>query len=161
MTSDPALPELELHLQSACPFDALTESQAYALARACLQHVGQAYEMDHESLELTLRFCPAEESQRLNAQYRQQDKPTNVLTFAYGIDPQTLCLRADILLCVPVLHKEAEAQQKPLHDHAAHLWVHGILHALGFDHIKEDEAREMETLEVAILKDFHIGDPYA
>src|SRR5690625_4932465 len=112
-------------------------------------------------IELTVRFCTAQQSRQLNAEYRQQGKPTNVLTFTYGIHPQNNCLTADILLCVPVLQDEAHAQQKSIPDHVAHLWVHGILHALGFDHIKEDEAQEMETLEIEIFKDFHIQTLYA
>ena len=162
MTEHPLpLPQLQIDVQYAQPFEALTKKELQALAEATVRRVTQDYQLDCQMIELTVRFCTAQQSRQLNAEYRQQDKPTNVLTFTYGIHPQNNCLTADILLCVPVLQDEAHAQQKSIPDHIAHLWVHGILHALGFDHIKEDEAQEMETLEIEILKDFHIQNPYA
>lgn len=127
---------------------------------ACLQTVANHYELSYEQVTLTLRFCDKEESQELNNEYRQQNKPTNVLTFAYGVDPDSQSLSADILVCVPVLQDEAQAQNKPLLHHTAHLCVHGVLHALGFDHINEDEALEMESLEAEILARFKIPNPY-
>ena len=101
----------------------------------------------------------AEEGQRLNAQYRQKDYATNVLTFEYGIDEHGV-LSSDIIICTAVVEKEAAEQQKPFSHHAAHLCVHGVLHALGYDHIHEADAEEMEALEVDILTLLAIPNPY-
>ncbi|MDY0309655.1 MAG: rRNA maturation RNase YbeY [Castellaniella sp.] len=108
---------------------------------------------------LTLRIVGAEESRTLNATWRQRDYPTNVLTFEYGADPSGLIL-GDIVLCLPVLEREATEQGKPLLHHAAHLVTHGVLHALGHDHIEADEAARMEALEARILAAQGIPNPY-
>lgn len=112
-----------------------------------------------QALDLTLRLVDAEEGRALNREFRQRDYATNVLTFEYGADPDGTA-RGDIILCVPVLHKEAAEQHKPLLSHATHLTVHGVLHALGHDHVDADEARVMEGLETAILAGMGIPDPY-
>src|SRR5690606_31301148 len=83
---------------------------------------------------LTLRLVDADEGRELNHSYRGRDYATNVLTFEYGVDPDGTA-SGDIVLCVPVLHQEAIDQRKNLLDHAAHLTIHGVLHALGYDHI--------------------------
>ena len=108
---------------------------------------------------LTLRLVDAEEGRHLNHEFRQKDYATNVLTFEYGVDPDGVA-GGDIVLCLPVLHREAAEQHKTVLDHAAHLTVHGVLHALGYDHIDPNEADEMEALEVAILHKMGIADPY-
>ena len=109
--------------------------------------------------ELTLRLVDAEEARALNHSYRQRDYATNVLTFEYGVDPEGTA-SGDIVLCVPVLHQEAAEQGKPLLAHAAHLTVHGVLHALGYDHIHDEDAEDMEALETRILASLGIPDPY-
>src|SRR5690606_25302660 len=109
--------------------------------------------------ELTLRLVDAQEGRALNHSYRQRDYATNVLTFEYGVD-ESGTASGDIVLCVPVLHREAAEQGKPLLAHAAHLTVHGVLHALGYDHLEEDDALEMEALETRILAGLGIPDPY-
>ena len=108
---------------------------------------------------LTLRIVDAEEGQALNAAWRERDYATNVLTFEYGADPSGLIM-GDIVLCLPVLEREATEQGKPLLHHAAHLVTHGVLHALGHDHIDPDEADHMEALETRILAAQGIADPY-
>lgn len=109
--------------------------------------------------ELTLRLVDAEEGLALNSSYRERDYATNVLTFEYGVDA-TGTASGDIVLCVPVLHREAQEQGKPLLAHAAHLTVHGVLHALGYDHLDDEEAETMEQLETRILASLGIADPY-
>lgn len=110
---------------------------------------------------LTLRFVGEAEGRALNAQYRGRDYATNVLTFAYeDAAPPGEPLSADIVVCLPVVLREAREQSKTPRDHLAHLVVHGTLHAQGHDHEDDDEAREMEALETAILRRFRIADPY-
>lgn len=108
----------------------------------------------------TLRFCDEIEAKQLNKQYRDKDYATNVLTFEYGIDA-TGTLSGDIVICIAVLEKEAIEQQKPFLHHAAHLCVHGVLHALGYDHIIETDAEDMESLEIDILQQLEIPNPYS
>lgn len=155
-----SLPKLSLSVQYAVPFEVAPRAQVRRWVTACLQVLAQDYELSYNEVILTLRFCDSQESQTLNFEYRDQNKPTNVLTFAYGVAPDSQCLSADILVCVPVLYAEAEAQGKPVLHHTAHLCIHGVLHALGFDHIDEQEALEMEALEARILQRFKIANPY-
>lgn len=111
--------------------------------------------------ELTIRFVDATEGQTLNRDYRGKDYATNVLTFAYTEDEASEVTQADIILCTDVLEKEAGEQKKPVLDHAAHLIVHGVLHAQGYDHEEDEEATEMETLETEILAGLGFSNPYA
>ncbi|MES2536466.1 MAG: rRNA maturation RNase YbeY [Pseudomonadota bacterium] len=111
--------------------------------------------------ELTLRFVDAEEGRVLNRDYRGKDYATNVLTFAYGEDQDEGVTQADIILCTDVLQREAAEQKIPVESHAAHLVVHGVLHAQGYDHETDDEAAEMEALEIGILAGLGLPDPYA
>lgn len=114
-----------------------------------------------EQAELTIRTVANEESQQLNRDYRGKDKPTNVLSFPFDSDiPLPLPLLGDLVICVPVLEAEAKEQNKALLDHWAHLVVHGTLHLLGYDHIEEQEAEQMESLEIRILHSLGIDDPY-
>jgi probable rRNA maturation factor len=114
--------------------------------------------------ELTIRFVDAAEGQALNRDYRAKDYATNVLTFAYneGEDiADDAPTQADIILCSDVLEQEAQQQHKTLEEHAAHLVVHGVLHAQGYDHEDDEEAAEMEQLERDILEALGYPDPYA
>lgn len=109
--------------------------------------------------ELTLRFVDTEEGRLLNRTYRGKDYATNVLTFAYAEneeDPVT----GDIVLCCPVVEAEAREQRKPLEAHYAHLIVHGVLHAQGYEHEEDAEAEEMEAIETETLQALGYADPY-
>ncbi|SAL17884.1 16S rRNA maturation RNase YbeY [Caballeronia terrestris] len=109
--------------------------------------------------ELTIRFVDEDEGRTLNRTYRQKDYATNVLTFAYAEsedDPVT----GDLILCCPVVEREAGEQGKPLAAHYAHLIVHGTLHAQGYDHDDETEAEEMESIETDIMRALGFSDPY-
>jgi probable rRNA maturation factor len=114
--------------------------------------------------ELTIRFVAAAEGQDLNREYRGKDYATNVLTFAYneGEDyDEDEPTRADIILCTDVLLREAAEQKKTVEEHTAHLIVHGVLHAQGYDHEEDEEAAEMEGIETEILGELGYADPYA
>lgn len=111
--------------------------------------------------EVTVRFVGEDESSQLNGDYRGKHYPTNVLSFPFECPPGIeLNLLGDLVVCVPVIHQEAEQQKKSVSDHYTHMIVHGLLHLMGFDHIEEAEAQEMESLEIAILSRLGIDDPY-
>ncbi len=109
---------------------------------------------------LGVRIVNAAEGRRLNREFRGKDYATNVLTFVYH-DPGADMLEGDLVLCAPVVAKEAREQRKALQAHYAHLTVHGVLHLAGMDHERERDARKMEAREVAILASLGYGDPYA
>ena len=109
--------------------------------------------------EITVRIVGAEEGQQLNRDYRQKDYATNVHTFDYTQEPM---VTADLVLCAPVVEREALEQNKGLEEHYAHLLVHGTLHAQGWDHeTSAADADEMEAYETALLKELGFADPYA
>jgi probable rRNA maturation factor len=113
--------------------------------------------------ELAIRFVDADEGQTLNREYRGKDYATNVLTFAYNEGAEIADdepTQADIVLCTDVLQREADEQKKTVEEHAAHLVVHGVLHAQGFDHETDEEAEEMEQLERDIMEALGYPDPY-
>ena len=109
--------------------------------------------------EITVRIVGTEEGQTLNRDYRGKDYATNVLTFDYTQEP---VVTADLVLCAPVVAREAQENGKTLQAHYAHLLVHGTLHAQGWDHETSDEdAQEMEAYETDILRGLGFADPYA
>ena len=114
-----------------------------------------------QDTEIVVRIVDEQESAELNEQYRHKSGPTNILSFPVdlpeGID---LDLLGDLVICAPVLEKEALEQGKPLAHHWAHIIVHGVLHLLGYDHIGDDEAELMEAKEITILNTLHINNPY-
>ena len=115
--------------------------------------------------QITLRFVDTDEGKTLNRNFRSKDYATNVLTFAYnegedGTLDENEATQADIILCTDVLQREAAEQNKPLEFHAAHLVIHGVLHAQGYDHESDEEAEEMETLEIEILAALGFPNPY-
>ncbi|MCE9686280.1 MULTISPECIES: rRNA maturation RNase YbeY [Shewanella] len=114
-----------------------------------------------DEAELTIRLVDAAESQSLNHSYRGKDKPTNVLSFPFEAPPEIeLPLLGDLVICVEVVENEALEQAKPLEAHWAHMVVHGCLHLLGYDHIEDAEAEEMESLETQLIESLGFTDPY-
>ncbi len=166
-------PQMSLSVQLA------TAASRIPVDRAQLRRwVRSALERD---AALTLRFVDEVEGRALNKAYRGRDYATNVLTFAYDDDAQAPGdargraaaaadargaarfeppVRGDIVLCMPVLAREARAQRKPLRSHLAHLVIHGVLHAQGWDHETLAEAQRMERRETELLRRFRIDDPY-
>lgn len=150
-------PKLNLSIQYAEPAENLPRWRLRRWVQAALTKATQRSAIARVSL--TLRLVNAEEGRELNYQFRNRNTATNVLTFEYGIQPDST-LMADIVLCVPMLYQEARAQHKTIHAHAAHLTIHGVLHALGYDHQNDREAQEMEHLEAQILAQLGFTDPY-
>ena len=151
--------QLRLSVQYPYAIDAPTRAQVRRWVRSTLG----ALAGDRPSLmaaALTFRFVDADEGRALNRTFRGKDYATNVLTFPFDDAPSTT-LVADVVVCMPVLAREAEEQGKTLHDHCAHLVVHGTLHASGHDHETSKEAVAMEALERRVLARFRIADPYA
>ena len=150
-----ALPALTLSLQFGDLQDAALHRAAlprHTVAR-CIRHALDA------DAEITVRIVDAEEGQALNRDYRGKDYATNVLTFDYATEPLVM---ADLVLCAPVVAREAAELKKPLAEHYAHLLVHGTLHAQGWDHeTSEADAEEMEARETQILRGLGQPDPYA
>lgn len=116
---------------------------------------------DRHNAQLTVRIVGTEEGTELNSQWRGKPGPTNVLSFPCdGIEGIAPNLLGDIVICAPVVAREAEEQGKPVQAHWAHMLVHGTLHLLGYDHQKPAEAAQMEQLETDILRKFGYADPY-
>jgi probable rRNA maturation factor len=131
------------------------------LSRTRVQRwVAHALCKTHEADQITLRIVGESEGRELNRSYRgkAKDYATNVLTFDYQREP---FLAADIVLCAPVIAREAKSQGKTLEEHWAHLIIHGILHAQGYDHeTDERDALEMEALEVLLMQSLGYANPY-
>ena len=112
-------------------------------------------------VELTIRVVEIAESQQLNLTYRGKDKPTNVLSFPFEAPPEVeLPLLGDLVICAKVVEQEATEQNKPLNAHWAHMVIHGCLHLLGYDHIIDEEADEMESLETQFVEGLGFTNPY-
>lgn len=136
-----------------------TESDVQSWAQAALKGI-------ITDAEMCVVIVDNDESQALNLQYRGKDKPTNVLSFPFEV-PEELAQFdeighpiGDLIVCAPVVAQEAIDQNKPLMHHWAHMIIHGCLHLMGYDHIKDDEAEVMESLERQILATLGINDPY-
>lgn len=148
---------VELDLQIAPEAAGAELPSAAALRRT----VRAALAGRRERAALTIRIVGEAESQALNAAYRQRNQPTNVLSFPYENPPgMTLSLLGDLVLCAPVVEREARVQGKAPAAHWAHLVTHGVLHLLGYDHVDEQQAQAMETLEIAILDTLGYANPY-
>ena len=121
----------------------------------------QAAWLQQQPSEVTIRIVGSEESRTLNHQYRGKDKPTNVLSFPFEAPPGiTMPLAGDLVICAPVVEKEAEDQHKGPVAHWAHMVVHGMLHLQGYDHIEDKDAEVMEELEIRLLTQLGFTNPY-
>ena len=153
---------LDIELQWGIPEQKMpTLEQCEAWVQASLQEPRSS-----EPVEMTIRIVDAEESQTLNREYRDKDKPTNVLSFEFEQPPglvelgEGLPYLGDLVICAEVVRNEAEQQGKSLESHWAHMIVHGTLHLQGYDHIEDNEAEEMEALEIEIMHNLGYPNPY-
>lgn len=150
---------VQLDVQYACESEqdlpAVQDFQTWADLALC----------DNVDAEVVIRIVDEDESRELNHQYRGKNKSTNVLSFPMEL-PQELAAVADenmlgdLVICAPVVAREAAEQNKPLQHHWAHMVIHGMLHLQGHDHIEDDEAAEMESLEIKLLQQLGIANPY-
>jgi probable rRNA maturation factor len=131
--------------------------------RRWVEHAASAQDFDSD-VEIAVRVVDEPEMRMLNRDYRNQDKPTNVLSFpagaVEGLPAGVKHALGDIVVCAAVVEREATAQGKATGDHWSHMLVHGVLHLLGHDHMSEPEAAAMEKLERTILASLGIADPY-
>lgn len=130
------------------------QMQIQAWVDAALEGFGQ-------DTEIVIRIVDETESAQLNEQYRHKKGPTNILSFPFEVpEGIELDLLGDLVICAPVVAREAAEQHKQPAHHWAHIVVHGVLHLLGYDHTGDDEAEQMESREIEILKKMDINNPY-
>ena len=154
MSHPMTLPQLTLSLQFG-RFDGVAAHRAALPRHKVARWIRHALQADGE---ITVRIVDALEGKVLNRDYRHKDYATNVLTFDYAQEP-VVC--ADLVLCAPVVAREAQENGKTLEAHYAHMLVHGILHAQGWDHeTSAEDADEMEALETDIMRKLGFADPY-
>ena len=145
-----------IDLQIACE-----QESGLPTAEQIEQWATAAVQPQSDEVEMTVRIVDEPESHELNLNYRGKDRPTNVLSFPFECpDEVELPLLGDLVICRQVVEREAQEQEKPLMAHWAHMVVHGSLHLLGYDHIEDDEAEEMESLETQIMTGLGFADPY-
>jgi len=148
----------EIEIQHASNATEIPDEDAFRLwVKTTLAFVNY----DKPQAELTIRLVDEEEGKQLNQQWRQKPYPTNVLSFPFDAPPDIeLFLLGDIVICVPVVIREAQEQKKSLSAHWAHLVIHAVLHLLGYDHIESQQAHIMESLEINILQQLNYPNPY-
>jgi len=145
-----------IDLQIACE-----QETGLPTAEQIEQWATAAEQPQRDEVEMTVRIVDEAESHELNLNYRGKDRPTNVLSFPFECpDEVELPLLGDLVICRQVVEREAQEQDKPVMAHWAHMVVHGSLHLLGYDHIEDDEAEEMESLETQIMTELGFADPY-
>ena len=163
------MPELDIQVSvedAGWPDEAVLEAVTSRILSAAADYLARNEEQpfpDHP-IEVSLVFTSDDDIREINAEWRKQDKPTNVLSFpAWPIVPGDVPgpMLGDIVIARETVAREAEALEKTFDDHLAHLLVHGFLHLFGYDHMTTEEAEEMEGLETRILASLGLSDPYA
>jgi probable rRNA maturation factor len=141
-------------LQNDDALDSLPEARRFqAWVEAALQR-------DYAELQQTVRIVDEAESRELNSRYRGKESATNVLAFPGGNELLDYDCLGDLVICAPIVATEASVQNKPVEAHWAHLVIHGMLHLQGFDHQNEADTRQMEALEIKILRGLGVANPY-
>lgn len=144
-----------MDIQNVSGYDSLPTNESI------IQWAGLALDEQHKDAEITLRVVDTEEGLKLNKAWRNKDLATNVLSFPVG-EPieHAPNLLGDIVVCAPIVVKEAKEQKKDVESHWAHLIIHGILHLQGYDHQSDEEAHEMESKEINIMDKLGYNNPY-
>lgn len=146
---------LTVDLQNACSAPALPPPADFE------RWVAAALTGQREEAEVSIRLVDEAESATLNLQYRQKNKPTNVLSFPADLPPELgLPLLGDLVICADIVAREAQEQGKSTTAHWAHMVIHGTLHLIGYDHIEDSDAQTMEALEIDILEKLEFANPY-
>ena len=152
------MPDLELKIKLELINDLKLNAPDSSLLQKWLNQVAKKLNI---SGEVCIKIVDEAEIQALNHTYRGKDQTTNVLSFPSDVPDFVASTHlGDLAICATVVEQEATAQHKPLEHHWAHMSIHGVLHLLGYDHMEDDEAEEMETLEVELLQGLGIDDPY-
>ncbi|MBL4790737.1 MAG: rRNA maturation RNase YbeY [Kordiimonadaceae bacterium] len=171
-TGIPDTLDLEIEFSGGMVAECSEPAQRDIIEAAVVRALGAGLPGPLPPAEIFVQLVDSDKSHTLNHEYRAKDKPTNVLSFP-GVEPEDLqamleqaaqggppVLLGDLVIATSVIVAEAKEQNKPFGDHLAHLTVHGVLHLLGYDHMEEDAAEEMEELERSILDALGISDPY-
>ena len=146
---------ISIDIQMACPSEEAPDEDSMQ------RWVGAALRDERETAELSVRIVDEQESAALNQQYRGKAGPTNVLSFPFNaVTPEPLPILGDLVICAPVVVREAQQQNKTIEAHWAHMTVHGVLHLLGCDHIGDTDAEVMEALETNIMLAMNFPAPY-
>jgi probable rRNA maturation factor len=146
---------LSIDIQMACPSEEAPDEDSIK------RWVSAAIRDERDNSELNLRIVDEQESADFNQQYRGKTGATNVLSFPFdAVTPEPLPILGDLVVCAPVVNREANEQQKTTEAHWAHIIVHGVLHLLGYDHIDDKDAEQMEGLETAIMLELNFPAPY-
>ena len=147
---------ISIDIQMACPSEEAPGEDSMQ------RWVGAALRDERETAELSVRIVDEQESAALNQQYRGKAGSTNILSFPFdAVIPEPLPILGDLVICAPVVAREAAEQNKSLEAHWAHMCVHGVLHLLGYDHVGDRDAEVMETLETDILLGLGYPAPYS
>ncbi len=165
-------PVLRLDVQNAVSRDGVPSANrlsrwaqaAYEMHHAAhAKHAGKGRKRAVPPVQVSLRIVGAAESRKLNRQWRDEDHATNVLSFPAGEMPEVageIPSLGDLVVCLPIVKREARAQGVTLDSHWAHMMIHGVLHLLGYDHEDDRDAQVMEACEVAVLESFGFANPY-
>ncbi|MDG1494426.1 MAG: rRNA maturation RNase YbeY [Porticoccaceae bacterium] len=146
---------LSIDIQKACASEDSPDEDSMT------RWVSAAIRDERDECELSIRIVDESESADLNQRYRGKSGATNVLSFPFdAVTPEPLPILGDLVICAPVLAREALEQHKTTTAHWAHIVIHGVLHLLGYDHIEDQEAEQMESLETAILVNLDFPPPY-
>jgi probable rRNA maturation factor len=151
-----------MNLEISVTYDSWNEEEVRPIAMECAKAVFSAVGLSKNNVEICLLFADDEEVRILNKTYRGIDKPTNVLSFPMEspLDSDDYYILGSIALAFETIKRESLEQKKSFHDHLKHLVVHSLLHLFRYDHANENEAEQMEMLEVAILKKMNVKNPY-
>lgn len=154
--------DVQIAVDSESGFIIPDDEQIQQWAWLAVSHAGK---QEKEDLQMTVRIVEEEEITQLNSEYRLKKKATNVLSFPFVSPPgmpeaEKVNLLGDLVICASVVQREADEQHKSAAAHWSHMIIHGTLHLLGYDHQDEQQAKEMEALEVALLTELGFGNPY-